>query len=57
MHLYWRIQHDLNCMGEFLVFHDPRFCRALRQWVTRNSAGIALAEGLTVAETHQVNLN
>ena len=44
MHLYWRIQQDLNCLGELLVFHDPSFRRAMRRWIERNAGAIALAE-------------
>ena len=25
MYVYWRIQQDLNCLGEMIVFHDPSF--------------------------------
>ena len=57
MYLYWRIQQDLNCLGEFLVFRDPCFTRTLREWVQRNVAGIALAEDLTTADMLRVSIN
>lgn len=41
MHLYWRIQQDLNCLGEILVFHDPRFNRSYREWIQKNVRGLA----------------
>jgi len=44
MYLYWRIQQDLNCLGEFLMFRDPCFSRCFRDWMRRNATGIALAE-------------
>ena len=46
MHIYWRIQQDLNCLGEVIQFHDPSFIRSQRQWVQRNAAGIAMAESI-----------
>lgn len=44
MYLYWRIQQDLNCMGEFLMFRDPCFNRCFRDWMRRNATGLAMAE-------------
>jgi hypothetical protein len=44
MYLYWRVQQDLNCLGEVILFHDLRLIRCHRQWVRRNIGGIALAE-------------
>ncbi|MDX9786720.1 MAG: hypothetical protein RBT11_08085 [Desulfobacterales bacterium] len=49
MYLYWRIQQDLTCLGEVIYFHDPSFIRSLREWVRKNSGGIAMAEGLDLA--------
>ncbi|MBL0714685.1 MAG: hypothetical protein JJV98_13400 [Desulfosarcina sp.] len=46
VHLYWRIQQDLNCLGEFIRFHDPSLVRAMHRWVQKNAAGLALAEDL-----------
>ena len=57
MYLYWRIQQDLNCLGELLIFHDPRFSRAMRNWVRRNAGGIALAEGLNSGNALQARRN
>jgi len=50
MYLYWRIQQDLNCLGETIQFTDPSFIRCYRQWLRKNLAGIALAEGFEVEE-------
>ena len=47
MYLYWRIQQDLNCMGEFLQFHDPALLNAMRKWVRKNYSRMVLAESLT----------
>jgi DNA-binding phage protein len=45
MYLYWRIQQDLNCLGEVIRFHDPAFVNALHKWVRKNFSSIARAEG------------
>jgi hypothetical protein len=45
-YLYWRIQQDLNCLGEALAFPDPRFQGAMRRWMERNAGSMALAEKL-----------
>ena len=57
MHFYWRIQQDLNCLGEVLVFRDPCFTRTLREWVFRNAGGIALAEDWASADMLRVSIN
>jgi hypothetical protein len=57
MYLYWRIQQDLNCLGEVIRFHDPRFARCHRQWRRRNAGGIALAEGSHSFEWPRPSLN
>ena len=57
MYVYWRINNDLNCIGESIVFHDPAFIRSYRQWVSENAYALALAEGLPVDEPIQVSLN
>ncbi len=44
MHLYWRVQQDLKCLGETLVFHDPSFIRSFRAWMEKNACGLAMAE-------------
>ncbi len=44
MFFYWRVQQDLNCLGEVILFHDFRFIRCHQQWLRRNLGGIALAE-------------
>jgi hypothetical protein len=45
MYLYWRIQQDLNCLGEVIRFHDPAFANAFHKWMCKNFIRIALAEG------------
>lgn len=45
MHLYWRVQQDLNCLGEVIHFHDPALIRSLKKWVLKNYTGISMAEG------------
>jgi len=48
MHLYWRINHDLNTMGESIIFKDPRFMRCFHEWVKKNKASLILIEELTI---------
>jgi hypothetical protein len=43
MYLYWRVQQDLSCLGETIVFHDPKFSREFKAWVMRNAGGLRLA--------------
>ena len=57
MYLYWRIHQDLSCLGEMIVFHDPGFIRRYLQWVRKNAAGIAVAEGLSFEDLIRPNLN
>ena len=57
MYLYWRIQQDLNCLDEMIVFHDPGFIRRYRQWARKNAAGLAVAEGLSFEDLIQPSLN
>ena len=47
MYLYWRIQQDLNCLGEFLQFHDPALRNAMHKWAKKNFKRMALAESLS----------
>lgn len=44
MHLFWRVQQDLNCMGEYIIFRDPSLNRCFREWVKKNAGGLAYAE-------------
>ena len=44
MYLYWRVQQDLNCLGEFMIFRDPSLNRCFRDWMRRNAEGLAMAE-------------
>lgn len=57
MHLYWRIQQDLNDFGEFIVFHDPTFSRSFRRWLQKNAAGLAAAEGISYEDLLRPSLN
>jgi hypothetical protein len=52
MYLYWRIQQDLNCLGEFILFHDPALKNAMHKWAKRNFKRMALAESI---ETDRVD--
>lgn len=47
MHVYWRVQQELNEIGLSLVFHHPNLIRAFRIWVRKNACGLALAEDLS----------
>ncbi len=53
MHIYWRIQQDLNAMGYQLTFHHPSLVREYKLWVKKNLTGLALAEGLTWESIHR----
>lgn len=57
MHLYWRIQKDLDCLGEILMFHDPGLSRSIREWARKNHEALALAEGFYEAESLRPNPN
>ena len=57
MYLYWRINNDLNCLGESIRFHDPVFIRCYHQWIRQNAYALALAEGMTGKEVLNVCLN
>jgi hypothetical protein len=52
MYLYWRIQQDLNCLGEFLIFRDPSFNRCFRLWMRKNAGGVAGAEDWHLEKSH-----
>jgi hypothetical protein len=51
VYLYWRVQQDLNCLGEALHFHDPALIRSLRRWVRRNLTGLTMAENFLESST------
>jgi hypothetical protein len=57
MHLYWRIQQDLNCLGECIQFHDPGMIRSLRKWMRKNVAGLLMAENLCGYPSCGISLN
>ncbi|GAB6095293.1 hypothetical protein JCM14469_15450 [Desulfatiferula olefinivorans] len=46
MYVYWRIQQDLDCIGQVIQFHDPAMARSLKAWVRKNYRGLMQAEGL-----------
>jgi hypothetical protein len=53
MYLYWRIQQDLNCLGEFIQFHDPALRNAMYKWAKRNYSRMLIAESLHTQDTFQ----
>lgn len=57
MYFYWRIQQDLSCLGEFLIFRDPSFNRCFRQWLQKNAAGLAWAEDWGPSGVDRCHLN
>lgn len=57
MQIYWRVQQDLNCLGEIIVFHDPSLLRSLRTWIRRNYTGLALAEDISYSSLSAANRN
>lgn len=46
MYLYWRVQQDLNEIGNFIIFHHPGLAQAFEKWVRKNVGGLAVAEYL-----------
>lgn len=46
MFLYWRIQKELECLDEVMIFHNPSLIRSYKKWLKRNAAGVLLAEGI-----------
>ena len=57
MYLYWRVQQDLNCLGETILFHEPGLIRSLRQWMRKNAAGIALSGDASLEELFRPSMN
>lgn len=57
MYLYWRVQQDLSCLGEFIRFHEPCLIRCYREWLRRNFAGITLAEEHKLEELIRLSMN
>ena len=57
MHLYWRIQNDLDCLGEVIYFHDPGLIRCLHRWVRKNMAGLVMAHSFYRIEKPSISLN
>lgn len=57
MHLYWRVQNDLDCLGEVIHFHDPGLIRCLRSWVRKNMTGLVMAAGLYPYEMFGISQN
>jgi hypothetical protein len=53
MYLYWRIQQDLNCLGEYIQFHDPALFNAMRKWVRKNYSRMIVAESLSSSDEIQ----
>ena len=57
MHIYWRIQQELNEMGHHLIFHHPSLIRAFENWVRKNAAGLRVAEDISWESPRGVHLN
>jgi len=57
MFFYWRIQQDLSCLGEYLIFRDPGLSRYWQAWMRRNAAGIVLAEDWGLDSNDRSHLN
>ena len=59
MYIYWRIQSDLNELGNFLIFNHPNLQREFEKWVRRNSGGLSIAENLAHAtiDLHDLSQN
>ena len=57
MFLYWRVQQDLDCLDEIMIFHNPSFIRSYKKWMKRNAYGILLAEGVDLEHVKVSGLN
>jgi len=57
MHLYWRIQNDLDCLGEIICFRDPGMIRCLHRWVRKNIAALAIAQSLNTIDGCSISFN
>jgi len=57
MYLYWRVNNDLNCLGECIQFHDPVFIRCYCEWIRKNANALVLAEDLIGRDPLNVCLN
>lgn len=57
MHLYWRVQQDLNDLGEVINFSDPRLVRSHLGWVCRNIDSLFMAMELDLSELIWPSMN
>ncbi len=57
MHIYWRIQQDLNCLGEVLIFKNPSFIREYTNWAAKKAACLAMLENIDLEKTIEAELN
>lgn len=57
MYFYWRVQQDLNCLGEIITFMDPALKRCYMLWTRKNASGIAMAEDLSLESLFRPSLN
>jgi hypothetical protein len=46
MYIYWRIQQELNEIGNVLIFQHPGIIRELKKWIKKNAGGLAIGEEL-----------
>ncbi len=57
MHIYWRIQQDLNCLGEVLIFKSPSLIREYTKWARKKAGCLAMIEGITLSADFEAKLN
>ena len=57
MFFYWRVQQDLTCLGEKLIFHEPCLIRSLERWMHKNATGLAIAEDFPITEPFRPSMN
>ena len=57
MFLYWRIGLDLEDMGEYIVFNDPRFVRCFKQWIKKNYYALAMLQDDDFSKSLEPALN
>jgi hypothetical protein len=57
MLFYWRVQSDLNEIGNLLIFKHPNLSREFEKWVRKNAGGLALAEDLSRNTIERLSLS
>lgn len=57
MYIYWRVQQDLNEIGNVIIFHHSGLIRELSRWVSKNASGLAMSEDMTPHDLIKMSVN